>query len=95
MARPNAPSGLKTTVLAIAARVQGGEIRSGRLRSGLTQQQAADLCGVSYATWIKLEYGKRQAPPPIREFLAKAWKLDRARLGLEPDVACPCCGRKF
>jgi DNA-binding XRE family transcriptional regulator len=85
-------SDLRTPILAVAARLQGAEIKAGRERSGLTQQQAADLCGVGYATWTKIEYGKRQAPAEIRERLAKAWHLDRARLGLRPETNCPCCG---
>jgi DNA-binding transcriptional regulator YiaG len=86
---------LHTPILAIAARLQGAEIRAGRLTSRLTQAQAAEFCGVTIAVWRKYEYGKRQAPAPVRELLARAWGLDRARLGLDPDRHCPCCGQLY
>ena len=55
----------------------------------------AALLGVATGTWRKWIDGRRQAPEHAREVLARAWGLDRARLGLEPDTACPCCGQPY
>lgn len=79
----------------VAARTQSTEIRAGRLASGLTQNQAADLVGVSKNSWCKYEYGTLQAPVDVREKLAELWRLDRGKLGLEPDRFCPACGEPF
>jgi transcriptional regulator with XRE-family HTH domain len=79
----------------IAARTQSAEMRAGRLANGWTQDRVAEFLGVSKHAWLKWEYGKRLAPEEVREKLAGQWRLDRGKLGLEPETSCPCCGEPF
>lgn len=84
-----------TVLHATAARLQGARLRAGRLDNAWSQRQAAEFCGVTKSTWIKWERGERQSPEAIRRRLAVFWGLDGARLGLDPERACPCCGQPY
>jgi DNA-binding transcriptional regulator YiaG len=89
------PSELDSPMLASAARLQGQELRRGRLASALTQRKMAENCEVRLATYQSWEYGKRIAPADIREWLVETMGLDRGLLGLDPEHTCPCCGRTY
>jgi DNA-binding transcriptional regulator YiaG len=89
------PSDLIDPILRVAARIQGAEIRAGRLANGWTQEQAAEALDIPIETYRSWDYGRRQAPRFAREVLAQLWGLDRARLGLDPERACPCCGQPY
>ena len=84
-----------TTLHAIAAKTHGRELRAGRLKHGWTQRQAAESYGCSVDLWIKWEHGFRDPSIEAREHFAALWLLDRQRLGLEPEKACPCCGQQY
>lgn len=79
----------------VAATRHASEIRAGRISRGLTQRAVADAVGARLQTYQKWEYGYRDAPADVREQLAGLLGLDRARLGLDPDRACPCCGQAY
>lgn len=89
------PSQLANPVLAHAAKLQGQELRRGRMANFLSQPQAAEVCGVPESTYQSWEYGKRTAPVATREYLVSLWGLDQGLLGLDPEHTCPCCGRLF
>lgn len=47
-----------------------------RERAGLTQQQAADACGISRSYLSLLEHGRRLAPEQLRLRIVAAYHLD-------------------
>jgi transcriptional regulator with XRE-family HTH domain len=84
-----------TILHAVAARTHGAEIRRGRLANGWTQKQAAESYGCTIDLYVKWEHGFRDPPPAAREHFAQFWGLDRERLGLAPETACPRCGQRY
>ncbi|MGW0805553.1 helix-turn-helix transcriptional regulator [Nonomuraea sp. NPDC002799] len=61
---------------------QGGcpELVRARIRHGLTQEQAAELIGVSTTTWARWERGEQCMRPVYRARLAKAWQVDATQV---------------
>lgn len=61
---------------------QGGrpELVRARVRHGLTQEQAAELIGVSTTTWARWERGEQRVRPVYRARLAQAWQVEAAQV---------------
>ena len=51
-------------------------IKSARLAAELTQEQAAELCGVSIESWRAYEYGHRLPPPETVAIMADRMSAD-------------------
>ena len=45
------------------------DLRVGRGDLGLTMKEAADLCEVTYSSWVNWESGRRRCPAFTRTFL--------------------------
>lgn len=62
------------------------ELTRARKRHGLTQEEAAELVGVSTTTWARWERGEQDLRPVYRARLAEAWQVGPAEVErwLEP-----------
>ena len=65
------------------------EMKQARLKAGLTQQQVADIMGITKSTYCGYETAKRQPDPQRIKQIAKALNVSADKL-LNLDIKTPC-----
>lgn len=65
------------------------EMKLARLKAGLTQQQVADIMGITKSTYCGYETAKRQPDPQRIKQISKALNVSADKL-LNLDIKTPC-----
>jgi predicted transcriptional regulator len=67
--------------------IQNSELRTERIRQGLSLRELAYFVGCSHVTICRLELGTLDAAPALRARIARALRIRVCKLWPEPETA--------